>query len=98
MSLVTKKRLQEINFSTQDRKNKFVFHKKSMLTIKCACGFEILVLPDVKAMNRAIENHLAEHKRTSNCSESNLALDWLRQFLTAQLLSIASEIDLPNVN
>ena len=96
---MTKKSIQEINFTfDQDRESKFVSHKKGMHTIRCACGFEILVLPDVKAMDRAIENHLAEHRAASDCSESNLALDWLRQFLTAQLLSVASEINLPTVN
>lgn len=90
---MTKKSIQEINFTfDQDRKSKFVSHKKGIRTIRCACGFEILVLPDLKAMDRAIENHLAEHRAASGCSESNLALDWLRQFLTAQLLRAASEI------
>jgi hypothetical protein len=96
---MAKKSIQKINFAfDQDRKTKFVSNKKGMRTIRCACGFEILVLPDVKAMDRAIENHLAEHRVTSGCSESNLALDWLRQFLTAQLLRAASEIYLPTVN
>jgi hypothetical protein len=95
---MSKKRMQEVNFSfDQVRKNNSTSHKSGMPTIRCACGFEILVLPDVKAMNRAIENHLAEHKATSDCSESNLALNWLRQFLTAQVLIVASETNLPNV-
>jgi hypothetical protein len=97
--VITKKSIQEINFTfEQDRKSKFVSHKKGMCTIRCACGFEILVLPDVKAMDRAVENHVAEHRVASGCSESNLALGWLRQFLTAQLLRVASEINLPIVN
>ena len=96
---MAKKSIQEINFSfDQDRKSRLDSHKKSMRTIRCACGFEILVLPDVKAMNRAIKNHLVEHRVASGCSESNLALNWLRQFLTEQLLRVASEINLPTVN
>jgi hypothetical protein len=93
------KSIREIEFTfVRGRKSKLVSHKKSMRTIRCACGFEILVLPDVKAMDRAIENHLAEHRATSGCSENNLALDWLRQFLTAQILRVASEINPQTVN
>ena len=28
----------------------------------CECGYEILLLPDLKAMDQAIQNHLLEHK------------------------------------
>jgi len=91
--------MQEINFSfDQVRNSNFNSHKNSLRTIRCACGFEILVLPDVRAMKRAIENHLAEHMKASHCSESNLALNWLREFLTEQVLVVASQINLPNVS
>jgi hypothetical protein len=30
--------------------------------IKCECGTEILLLPDLKAMDRAIDAHVAEHR------------------------------------
>jgi len=63
---MAKKSIQEINFTfDQDRKSRLDSRKTSMRTIRCACGFEILVLPDVKAMDRAIENHLAEHRLAS---------------------------------
>jgi hypothetical protein len=48
-----------------------------------------LVVPDLKAMNRAIKNHLAQHKR---------ALDLLEWFLTEQILTVASKMNLPNVS
>ena len=73
----------------QDRSGKFVTHKKGISTIRCVCGFEILVVPDLKAMNRAIKNHLAEHTR---------ALDLLEWFLTEQILTVASKMNLPNIN
>ena len=93
------KNIREIKFTfVQNRKSKLVSPKNSLRTIRCACGFEILILPDVKAMNRAIENHLADHVTQSGCSESNLALNWLRQFLTEQLLKVVSEINLPSPN
>lgn len=92
---MTKKRLQEINCASgQHRKDKSSAHAKSMSTIRCVCGSEILVVPDLKAMNRAIKNHVAEHKQASYDS----ALDSLEQFLTEQVLIVASEISLPNAN
>jgi len=83
----TRKRIQEINFtSDQDRSGKFAA-RKSMPIVRCVCGFEILVVPDLKAMNRAIKNHVAEHKKASDGS----ALSSLEQFLTEQILTVASE-------
>ena len=31
--------------------------------IKCECGAEILLLPDLQTMNRAIKSHVAEHSK-----------------------------------
>jgi hypothetical protein len=53
-----------------------------MPIIKCKCGELILVLPDVKAMNKAIENHLATHK---------YAVDYLREYLIKQLFEVVAE-------
>ena len=56
-----------------------------MPIVKCGCGFEILVVPDLKAMNRAIKNHVAEHNKSS--SEK-----WT-DFLTEQTLIVTSKIN-----
>jgi hypothetical protein len=86
----TRKRIQEINFTLdQDRSGKFAAHKKGMSTVRCLCGFEILVVPDLKAMNRAINNHVAEHKQARDGS----ALDSLEQFFAEQVLIVTSEIN-----
>ncbi len=34
-----------------------------MPVFNCSCGVKILIVPDLSAMNEAIENHLVEHKR-----------------------------------
>ncbi|MGO8805951.1 MAG: hypothetical protein ACLQO7_05030 [Candidatus Bathyarchaeia archaeon] len=82
-----KENIQEINFaSKQERESKCASHKNGMHTIRCACGFEILVLPDGKAMNRAIKNHVAEHKLVGSGSQRILAINWLEKFLTEQIL------------
>ena len=80
--------------SGQDRKSKSAINKKGLPTIRCVCGMRILVVPDLKAMNRAIKNHIAEHKQ----SDYGLVFDSLEEFLTEQVLMLASEINLPNVS
>ena len=94
---MTKENYQEFNFASgQDRKSKSIVHKKRLLTIRCICGTKILVVPNLKAMNRAIKNHINEHKETHNDSDRH---DSLEEFLTKQILSSGKQIiNLPNVN
>lgn len=62
-------------------------HSASLPTIKCTCGEQILVIPDLCAMNRAIENHAAKHRRKglSDGKES-------KELLIKQLLKVTSEL------
>ncbi len=32
-----------------------------MPVLKCSCGVHILIVPDLAAMNKAIETHISEH-------------------------------------
>jgi len=90
-----KKKYQEINFTSgKDLENNSIKYKKGMPTIRCVCGMRILVIPDLKAMNRAIKNHVAEHKQT----DYGLVPESLETFLTDQILIMASEMNLPNVS
>ena len=60
-----------------------------MPIVKCICGSEILVVPDLKAMNLAIENHVTiKHKTTPDDSES------LTEFLAEQVLLLATKINM----
>lgn len=68
----------------------FVSDRKNMPTTRCLCGFKILLVPDSKAMDRAIKNHLVEHKKTRVRSHKD---DLLEKFLTEQTLIEASKID-----
>lgn len=73
--------LQKSNFIfSKNRNGKFVAHKTRMSVIKCVCGFEILMVPDLKVMAQAIENHVAKHKNASDVSE----------WLTEQVLVVAA--------
>jgi hypothetical protein len=90
---MTKKNFPEINFAwSQD--GKFGKHQKGMPTIRCVCGSKILVVPDLKAMNRAIKNHVAERKQ----ADYGLVPDSLDEFLTEKILIVASEMYLSNAS
>ena len=85
---MTKK--QEINcVSSQGSKSKSAKYQKGMPTIRCVCGSRILVVPDLKAMNRVIKNHVAEHKQT----DCGLEFDSLEEFLTEQILKVANKMN-----
>lgn len=89
MSDMARKSHQEINFSSTKNCTSGILHKEHMPIVKCICGFEILVLPDLKAMNRAIKNHLAQHKQSQNDSSR---LDLFEKFMTEHVLIIASNL------
>jgi hypothetical protein len=87
-----RKSIQKINFSSdQFLQSKVATHKKHMPIVRCNCGYEILVIPDLKAMHIAIENHVAKHKKAHN------NLKRLTESLTEHVLIVASKINLPNV-
>jgi hypothetical protein len=62
-------------------------------TVKCECGKEILLLPDVKEMDHAIEAHIvAVHMQKSKNSEFAAAeAERIRDALIVQVLRKASE-------
>ncbi len=82
---------QKTNFGSS-QENKSAKFQKGIPTIRCLCGFKILVVPDLKAMNRAIKTHVAEHKQ----ADYDLDFDSLEEFLTQQTLIMASKMNLPN--
>lgn len=93
MFTMTRKSIQEINFhSHQDSSGKIAVHKNRMPIVKCVCGSEILVVPDLKAMNQAINKHVAEHKKACNGSED------LTEFLTEQVMIVAGRMKLSTTN
>ena len=46
--------------------------KERLPIINCECGAEILVVPDLQAMNRAIETHVTEHRKNQKSNAKNL--------------------------
>lgn len=53
--------------------------KWNLSIIRCACGHEILLLPDTKEMAQAIEKHALEHKKKYGLTEeeTNALMDAL---------------------
>jgi len=59
--------------------------------IKCECGTEILLLPDLKAMDRAINAHVAEHREKGNNPSRAATSSRISQLLAQLCLRKASE-------
>jgi hypothetical protein len=63
-----------------------------MPTIKCFCGTEILVLPNVKAMSEAIENHVQIHmQKIQDPAKAEAEAERIRNYLITQALDKASK-------
>ena len=63
-------------------------------TIKCLCGAEIAMLPDVKQMSQAIEAHILKHKKKiKDPKEAEVEAERIRDELIKQILEKASQTD-----
>jgi hypothetical protein len=61
--------------------------KKRLPIINCECGAEILVVPDLQAMNRAIKNHAAKHrKKTTNAQKKQIMPNKVIELLSQQAI------------
>lgn len=66
----------------------------SLPLLKCECGAEILLLPDLRVMNHAIEVHVSEHRRKEKDPGKAVAIAaHVREILIKQLLKKASEMN-----
>ena len=85
---MTKKSSEGIKFPFhRSRQKKITVHKRRMPIARCICGSEILVVPDLEAMNIAIDSHLTtKHKTTTDDSER------LTNFLAEQVLIVATTL------
>ena len=86
---MTKKSSEVTKFSfNRNRQSKVTVHKRRMPIVRCICGSEILVVPDLKAMNIAVDNHVTtKHKRTPDDSQR------LSEFLVEQVILVATKIN-----
>jgi hypothetical protein len=74
------------------RKDDELVHHLTLLT--CECGAKILLFPDLRVMNRAIEAHVSEHrKKEKDPGNAALTAVRIREMLIKQLLKKVSEIN-----
>ncbi|MGD6852067.1 MAG: hypothetical protein ACQCN6_08415 [Candidatus Bathyarchaeia archaeon] len=60
--------------------------------IRCFCGAEILLLPDVKLMSKAIEAHVEEHiKNIKNAKKAEEEAERVRDDLITKVFDKACE-------
>ena len=71
------KRIQENKVGIKESPNNE--KRRKMPVFNCPCGAQILIVPDLPAMNRAIAKHLVEHQKKTGqiLSEGTLAQEIL---------------------
>ncbi len=63
-------------------------------TIRCECGAEILILPQVELMGKAIEAHATEHElKESHTAEAKATGERIRNLLIKQVLRKVAQIE-----
>lgn len=66
--------------------------KKGLPVIKCSCGVEIMLVPNVKLMSEAIEAHIAKHKqKVKEPKAAEAEAERIRDDLIIQVLDKASK-------
>jgi hypothetical protein len=77
------------NVSAKNNPSKKLTVQKTGPLIRCECGFEILLVPDLKAMGKAIEDHAAEHaKKEKDPGKAVFEESRIQSLLIVQVLDI----------
>jgi len=89
---MSKKVTATLNDSNETPSQKETLRKATgnLPVIHCTCGEAILVVPDLKAMGRAIENHITIHKNKKPKGERVKETKRLREFLIDQVLNVVA--------
>jgi hypothetical protein len=86
-NVTTKKK----NFRSAQKTVSLQDYIEKLVLIECECGAKILLLPDLKEMNCAIEAHVAEHKKIEKSTmKAKIAVRKIRQNLTQQVIRKAA--------
>ena len=71
---------------------KKISDKKGLFMIKCSCGAEILLVPNVNAMSEAIEAHVENHtQKIKDSKAAEAEAERIRDHLIIQVLDEASK-------
>ena len=72
------------------------FHSyESRSIIKCECGFEILVIPEMETVGNAIDAHVEEHRRKQKDStKGEIAANHIHDFLFKKLFQKIAQTDI----
>lgn len=62
--------------------------KECLPIINCECGAEILVVPDLKAMNNAFKTHVDKHRKLEKKTKNNFSKSGKISELLSQLTLI----------
>jgi hypothetical protein len=65
--------------------------KDNLPVLKCECGHEILILPNLKTLGKEIEEHAMEHKNKFALTQKEV--DALVDSLVAQALKMAFKVE-----
>ncbi len=60
-----------------------------MPVFSCSCGVKILVIPDLREMDKVIENHIVEHRKLTG---QLLTIDSLTQEILKVIIETINEI------
>jgi hypothetical protein len=76
----------EENRKGKQQKRRFKF-------VTCECGFKILMVPDAKAMAKAVEDHIAMHcKQIKDPTKAPSEIERLWDLLSEQIFENASQL------
>jgi hypothetical protein len=65
-----------------------------MIKIRCACGDELLLLPDLKETGKAIDDHIELHLQSLKAPSCTPAeAERLKDELITQIITVASQHD-----
>jgi hypothetical protein len=65
---------------------------KAMVIVRCSCGAKIFMVPDLKEMGKAIDDHVELHLQSLKASSCTPAeAERLKDMLIAQVLTKASQ-------
>jgi hypothetical protein len=67
---------------------------KAMVIVRCSCGAKILLLPDMKEMGKAIDDHVELHLQNFKAPSCTAAeAEKLKDMLIAEVLTKAGQCE-----